>query len=153
MKVFDMDSHLREEYIMDEVYRLEGKFAHLTPVRLAGDKNVRAKFKHELHPWPRDVVAHFNHSIVYDPQANWNGGDIARRQVARQQHDVGASQERRQHRHLGGKLPCSRRSDLLCAVGRNADFDHCDSPLSIGTARERGSLWTSGSSTCSIPSS
>ncbi len=33
MKVFDMDSHLREEYIMDEVYRLEGKFAHLTPVQ------------------------------------------------------------------------------------------------------------------------
>jgi predicted TIM-barrel fold metal-dependent hydrolase len=81
MKVFDMDSHLREEYIMDEVYRLEGKFAHLTPVRLSQDKNVRVKFKHELHPWPRDVVAHFNHSVVYDPQANWNGGDIARRQV------------------------------------------------------------------------
>ena len=32
MKVFDMDSHLREEYLLDEVYRLEGKFADQSPV-------------------------------------------------------------------------------------------------------------------------
>ncbi len=74
MQVFDMDSHLREEYMMDEVYRLEGKFAHLTPVRLNDEKSVRAKFRHDFHPWPKEVSAHFNHSVVYDPQANWNGG-------------------------------------------------------------------------------
>jgi hypothetical protein len=33
MKVFDMDSHLREEYVLDEVYRLEGKFADQSPVQ------------------------------------------------------------------------------------------------------------------------
>ena len=45
MQVFDMDSHLREEYMMDEVYRLEGKFAHLTPVRLNDEKSVRGLAK------------------------------------------------------------------------------------------------------------
>jgi len=81
MKVFDMDSHLREEYVMDEVYRLEGKFADQSPVRLNDEKNVRAKFKHNLQPWPKEVRKHFNHSIVYDPHENWGGGEIARRQV------------------------------------------------------------------------
>ena len=82
MPVFDMDSHLREEYFLDEVYRLDGKFAHLRPVRLNNEASVRARFKHELSPWPREVAEHFNHSIVYDVSANWNGGEIARRQVA-----------------------------------------------------------------------
>ena len=31
MPVFDMDSHLREEYFLDEVYKLEGAFAAETP--------------------------------------------------------------------------------------------------------------------------
>jgi predicted TIM-barrel fold metal-dependent hydrolase len=81
MRVFDMDSHLREEYVLDDVYRLEGKFASETPVRLSPEKSVRAKFKHNLHPWPPEVSAHFNHKAVYDPETNWNGGEIARRQV------------------------------------------------------------------------
>lgn len=81
MAVFDMDSHLREEYLMDEVYRLEGVFAHETPVRLSPEKDVRVKFKHNLRPWPEQVGKNFNHSAVYNPDANWNGGDIARRQV------------------------------------------------------------------------
>ena len=81
MTVFDMDSHLREEYFLDEVYRLEGKFAEYSPVRLNDEKNVRAKFRHNLRPWPPEVRAHFNHSLVYDPSENWNGGDVARRQV------------------------------------------------------------------------
>jgi uncharacterized protein len=81
MSVFDMDSHLREEYVLDEVYRLRGKFADQTPVRLNDEKSARAKFRHSLRPWPAEVSAHFNHSVVYDPQANWNGGEIARRQA------------------------------------------------------------------------
>jgi len=81
MPVFDMDSHLREEYFLDQVYRLEGQFAHLRPVRLNDEKSVRAHFRHDLSPWPREVSEHFNHSVVYDLNANWNGGEIARRQV------------------------------------------------------------------------
>lgn len=81
MTVFDMDSHLREEYVLDEVYRLSGKFGDQSPLRLSGEKNVRAKFRHNLRPWPAEVSAHFNHSIIYDPEAAWNGGEIARRQA------------------------------------------------------------------------
>ena len=81
MKVFDMDSHLREEYLLDEVYELEGRFADQSPVRLNNEKNVRAKFQHNLKPWSDNVRKHFNHSIVYDPYENWGGGEIARRQV------------------------------------------------------------------------
>jgi len=81
MPVFDMDSHLREEYLLDEVYRLGGKFAHESPVRLSPEKDVRAKFRHNLRPWPPEVGKHFNHSTVYNPDTNWNGGEIARRQV------------------------------------------------------------------------
>jgi predicted TIM-barrel fold metal-dependent hydrolase len=81
MKVFDMDSHLREEYLLDEVYKLEGRFAGETPVRLNNEKNVRAKFQHNLKPFPENVRKSFNHSIVYDPYENWGGGEIARRQV------------------------------------------------------------------------
>jgi len=81
MQVFDMDSHLREEYFLDQVYRFEGKFADYTPVRLNNVTNVRAKFRHRFQPWPREVHEHFDHDLVYDPEANWNGGEVARRQV------------------------------------------------------------------------
>ncbi len=81
MPTFDMDSHLREEYFLDEVYRLDGKFAHLTPVRLDNQRDVRTKFKHSFRPWPEEVGRHFNHDIVYDTTANWNGGAVAARQV------------------------------------------------------------------------
>lgn len=81
MPVYDMDSHLREEYFLDEVYKLEGAFAAETPVRLNKDVSVRAKFKHNFHPWPREASEHFDHNVVYDVSANWNGGEVARRQV------------------------------------------------------------------------
>ena len=88
MPVFDMDSHVREEYFLDEVYRLKGKFADETPVRLNDEKSVRAKFRHNLHAWPPEVSGHFNHSKVYDPLANWQGGEVARRQVGGWDMDV-----------------------------------------------------------------
>ena len=88
MTVFDMDSHLREEYMLDEVYKLEGKFARETPVRLNNEHSVRAKFRYNFRPWPEEAVEHFRHSIVYDPHANWNGGEIARRQIGGTDMDV-----------------------------------------------------------------
>ena len=36
-----------------DLLRLDGKFAHLRPVRLNNEASVRARFKHELSPWPR----------------------------------------------------------------------------------------------------
>ena len=53
----------------------------------------------------------------------------------------------------GGQRAGAVDGRLGGAVGGYADFDHGDSLLSIGTARERGGRWTSGSSTRSIPSS
>ena len=88
MQIIDMDSHLREEYILDEAYRLEGKFASETPIRLNDEKNVRAKFKHNFHAWPEEVVAQFRHPIFYDPCENWRGGAVAKRQLAGYDMDV-----------------------------------------------------------------
>jgi predicted TIM-barrel fold metal-dependent hydrolase len=81
MKVFDMDSHLREEYVMDEAFALEGEFAQLRPVRLNGGTLQKARFQHTLSGLPEHVRRAFDHSQVYDPDANWRGGDVARRQV------------------------------------------------------------------------
>ena len=32
--IIDLDSHLREEYFLDEVYKLDGAYARFTPVRV-----------------------------------------------------------------------------------------------------------------------
>jgi hypothetical protein len=32
--IIDLDSHLREIYFMDEVYKLEGRYAQYTPVKV-----------------------------------------------------------------------------------------------------------------------
>jgi hypothetical protein len=75
-----MDSHLREEYVMDG--SIAGRQIRASDAGAAEQRKERAReFRHEFHPWPKEVTAHFNHSVVYDPQANWNGGEIARRQV------------------------------------------------------------------------
>lgn len=81
LTVYDTDSHLREEYWMDEVYKLEGEFAHLTPKRLNDYKDVRVRFEHSFHPWPDRATNSFSHKTVYDPSSNWNGGEVAARQV------------------------------------------------------------------------
>jgi uncharacterized protein len=80
MQVIDMDSHLREAYVLDQVYRFEGKFAEYTPVRLNNAFDVRAKYRHRFQPWPKEVMQNFNHDFVYDPSQNWNGGGVAERQ-------------------------------------------------------------------------
>ena len=51
------------------------------PIRLNDQKDVRVKFRHNLRPWPAEISARFNHSRVYDPSENWNGGEVARRPV------------------------------------------------------------------------
>lgn len=81
MTVFDMDSHLRESYVMDEAFALDGEFAQYRPVRLNDETMFKARFKHDFHPWPEAPLRKFDHSVVYDPDANWQGGEVARRQV------------------------------------------------------------------------
>ena len=79
--IVDLDSHLREEYFLDEVYKLEGSLARFTPVRVGNGKYQEAKFIHNLNPTNAKVSAVFDHSYMYDPKRKWRGGETAERQV------------------------------------------------------------------------
>jgi len=48
--IIDLDSHLREGYFMDEVYKLDGPFAQFTPVRAGEGRNHQTRFIHSLDP-------------------------------------------------------------------------------------------------------
>jgi len=79
--IIDCDSHLREGYFMDEVYPLGGKYERFRPVRLNDGHSHKTKFMHSLDPIsPQGHAAH-RHPYIYDPDVNWRGGDVARRQV------------------------------------------------------------------------
>lgn len=78
--IVDLDSHLREEYFLDEVYRLPEPFQAYTPRRVGSGQYQKARFEHQFYPWEQPVSRHFSHATVYDPDADWRGGDIARRQ-------------------------------------------------------------------------
>lgn len=79
--IIDLDSHLREGYFMDEVYKLEGLYAPFTPVRVDDGRNHNTRFIHSLDPSdPQGRTAH-RHPYIYDPKVNWRGGEIAERQA------------------------------------------------------------------------
>ncbi len=80
--IIDLDSHLREGYFLDEVYKLDGPYAKLTPVKMGDGRGHTTKFIHSLDPIsPQGRSAH-SHPYIYDPKVAWRGGDIAARQVA-----------------------------------------------------------------------
>jgi len=79
--IIDLDSHLREEYFLDEVYKLDGPYARFTPVRVGEGKYQEAKFTHTLDPTNPKVGAIFGHGYMYDPKRKWRGGDLAERQA------------------------------------------------------------------------
>jgi hypothetical protein len=79
--IIDLDSHLREGYFMDEVYKLEGRYAQFTPVKVGQGTDHGARFLHSLDPGdPQGRAAH-RHPYIYDPKIAWRGGDLAKRQV------------------------------------------------------------------------
>lgn len=82
--IIDLDSHLREGYFLDAVFKLEGSLAEYSPVRVGEGKYQEARFSHRIpslsQPPPRAGDA-FNHNYMYDPRQNWRGGVIAERQV------------------------------------------------------------------------
>src|SRR3989449_94352 len=79
--IIDFDSHLREGYFMDEVYKLEGPYERFRPVKLNDGRTHNTKFLHSLDPIsPLGHAAH-RHPYIYDPKTNWRGGDGAARQV------------------------------------------------------------------------
>src|SRR2546427_56985 len=91
--IIDFDSHLREGYFMDEVYKLDGPYERFRPVKLSDGRTHNTKFLHSLDPIsPQGHAAH-RHPYIYDPKTNWRGGDVAARQVggydmARRREDI-----------------------------------------------------------------
>lgn len=80
--IIDLDSHLREGYFLDEIYKLDGPYARLTPVKVGDGRGHTTKFIHSLDPIsPQGRAAH-SHPYIYDPKFAWRGGEMAARQVA-----------------------------------------------------------------------
>jgi uncharacterized protein len=79
--VVDCDSHLREGYFMDEVYKLDGPFAEYTPVRIGDGKYQHARFRHRLQVEDVEAAKRFNHNYVYDPDEHRGWEAVAERQV------------------------------------------------------------------------
>src|SRR6266704_487619 len=81
LMIIEFDSHLREGYFMDEVYKLDGPYERFRPVKLNDGRTHNTKFLHSLDPIsPQGHAAH-RHPYIYDPKTNWRGGDVAARQV------------------------------------------------------------------------
>ena len=80
--IIDLDSHLREGYFLDEVYKLGEPYARFTPVKMGDGRGHTTKFIHSLDPIsPQGRAAH-SHPYIYDPKFAWRGGEMAARQVA-----------------------------------------------------------------------
>ena len=72
--IIDFDSHLREGYFMDEVYKFEGRYERFRPIRMGNGHSHKTKFQHSLDPIsPQGHAAH-RHPYIYDPDVNWRGG-------------------------------------------------------------------------------
>ena len=78
----DLDSHLREEYFLDEVYDLEGAFADKTPKKIAeGKYPIDNKYDYSFFPWTEKEEKSYNHDWVYHPDEHYMDGEMAARQV------------------------------------------------------------------------
>ena len=79
--IIDLDSHLREGYFLDEVYKLEEPWAKYAPRRVGDGKYQEARFTNVLDPTDRKVRLAQSHGFMYDPKARWRGGELAERQA------------------------------------------------------------------------
>jgi predicted TIM-barrel fold metal-dependent hydrolase len=75
--IVDLDSHLREGYFLDEVYKLDGALAKFTPQRDGDALSHATRFVHSLEPGDAAAVAAFRHAYIYDPK---NDPELADRQ-------------------------------------------------------------------------
>ena len=48
MAIIDLDSHLRDGWLLDEIYRLPEPFAKFSPRRIGDGKYFYSKFEHDL---------------------------------------------------------------------------------------------------------
>ncbi len=83
--IIDLDSHLREGYFQDQVYKLEPPFEDYTPVCIQEgephERRFRTRFQQRRPGSGEGSGQFYNHNYMYDPKVNWKGGEIARRQV------------------------------------------------------------------------
>ena len=83
MAIIDLDSHLRDGWLLDEIYRLPEPFAKYSPRRIGDGKYFYARFEHDLSPL-EDPVANANfkkpvtHQVFYNPEANQRGNEVMR---------------------------------------------------------------------------
>jgi hypothetical protein len=74
MAIIDLDSHLRDGWLLDEIYQLPEPFAKYTPKRIGEGKYFYSKFEHDLSPM-EDPVANANfekpvtHQVFYNSEA------------------------------------------------------------------------------------
>ena len=68
MTMIDADTHLREGYFLDEVYKLSGEFAARTPRKIRGGAYHEIKFEHDLEPWGDEVEKYGGHRQLYSPE-------------------------------------------------------------------------------------
>ncbi|HEV8640115.1 MAG TPA: amidohydrolase family protein [Methylomirabilota bacterium] len=76
--IIDLDSHLREGYFLDEVYRLEEPYARYTPVKAGNGRHHQTRFIHALEVGDPRARVCFKHPYMYDPQLD---SELAERQV------------------------------------------------------------------------
>ena len=83
MAIIDLDSHLRDGWLLDEIYQLEEPFKQYTPKRIGDGQYFFSKFEHQLSPM-EDPVANANfkkpitHQVFYNPEANRRGNEVMR---------------------------------------------------------------------------
>jgi hypothetical protein len=63
--IIDLDSHLREIYFMDEVYKLEGAYTKYTPVKIGDGMYQKARFQHNLDPVSPKARAAVDHPALF----------------------------------------------------------------------------------------
>lgn len=83
MAIIDLDSHLRDGWIMDEIYQLQEPFVEYTPKRIGDGKYYQSKFEHRLGPdVDKKAVAAFkepvSHTVFYNPKLKCRSGEIAK---------------------------------------------------------------------------
>lgn len=83
MAIIDLDSHLRDGWLLDEIYQLEEPFTDFSPKRIGNGVAFDSKFEHQLGPAvDARVVEAFKkpvaHTVFYNPRSNRRGGEIAK---------------------------------------------------------------------------
>ena len=73
--IIDIDSHVREIYFMDEIYKLDGIYSKLTPKKVGDGKFQQARFLHSLDPVSPKARAGVDHNHMFDPKTQWRAAE------------------------------------------------------------------------------